>query len=85
MELYNEMCQEFLRPSTHATEVYMRVLLDWQDNKVAVLNLVQITNEDGIPQFYQSSVVDHLNDAVLLLKVLKNGGPPADLLINQGV
>ena len=46
----------------------MRVLLDWLDNKVAALN---ITNEDGILQFYHFSVVGYISDdPVLLLKVL---------------
>ena len=61
----------FLCPSTHADEGFMRVLLDWLDNKVAVLNLLQITREDGELQFLHSSAVDHITDeAVLLLKVL---------------
>ena len=33
---------DFLRPSTHADEGFMRVFLDWMDNKVAVLNLIQV-------------------------------------------
>ena len=49
----------------------MRVLLDWLGDKVAVLNLLQIPNENSTPQFFHSSVVDLINDeAVLLLKVL---------------
>ena len=64
---------EYLKQSTHATEGHMRVLLDWPGHnlKVAVLNLFQIPNENGTPQFFHSSVVDLINDeAVLLLKVL---------------
>ena len=62
---------EFLRPSTHATEGHMKVLLDWLGHKVAVLNLLQIPNENGTPQFFHSSVVNLITDeAVLLLKVL---------------
>ncbi len=49
----------------------MKVMLDWLDDKVAVLNLLQITNEDGTVKFLHFSAVDHTtNEAVLLLKVL---------------
>ena len=62
---------DFLRPSKHTEEGFMMVLLDWLDNKVAVLNLLQVANEDGSPRFLHSSLVDHITDeAVLLLKVL---------------
>ena len=50
----------------------MRVLLDWLGQKVAVLNLLQIQIENGTPQFFHPSVVDLINDKViLLLNVLK--------------
>ena len=61
----------FLSPSTHADEGFMRVLLDWLCNKVAVMNLLQVPHVSGAPQFLHSSSVDHVNDeSVLLLKVL---------------
>ena len=61
----------FLSPSTHADEGFMRVLLDWLCNKVAVLNLLQVPHVSGAPQFLHSSSVDHVCDeSILLLKVL---------------
>ena len=49
----------------------MRVFLDWMDNKVAVLNLIQVACEDGSPRYLHSTLVDHItHEAVLLLKVL---------------
>ena len=49
----------------------MKVLLDWLSHKVAVLNLLQIPNENGTPQFFHSSLVNLITDeAVLHLKVL---------------
>ena len=62
---------EFVKQSTHATKGHMRALLDCLGHRVAVLNLLQIPNENGTPQFFNSSVVDLINnEAVLLLKVL---------------
>ena len=41
----------FLSPSTHADEGFMKVLLDWLCNKVAVMNLLQVPHVSGAPQF----------------------------------
>jgi hypothetical protein len=61
----------FLSPSTHADEGFMKVLLDWLCNKVAVMNLLQVPHVSGAPQFLHSSSVDHVHDeSVLLFKVL---------------
>jgi hypothetical protein len=61
----------FLSSSTHMDEGFMRVLLDWLCNKVAVMNLLQLRHVRGAPQFLHLSLVDHVHDdSVLLLKVL---------------
>ena len=62
----------FLLRSTHADENYMRVLLDWLENKVAVMNFGRIWQESGNMRYYHlplSDLVDN-DDAILLVKIL---------------
>jgi hypothetical protein len=42
-----------------------------KDNKVAVLDLIQVACDDGSPRYLHSTLLEHnTNEAVLLLKVL---------------
>ena len=61
-----------LHPSTHLDEHYARLLLDWLDNKVALVLLIQVANEvDGTPRVFHVPEQDILSDeAVLFIKLL---------------
>ena len=62
----------FLLRTTHADESYMRVLLDWLENKVAIMNFGRIRQESGNMRYYHlplSDLVDN-DDAILLVKIL---------------
>ena len=62
----------FLLRTTHADESYMRVLLDWLENKVAIMNFGRIQQESGNMRYYHlplSDLVDN-DDAILLVKIL---------------
>lgn len=62
----------FLQSSTHIDERFMAVLLDWLDHKVAILNLLQVTDHlTATPQFLHSRMIDLVHEnSILLLKVL---------------
>jgi hypothetical protein len=62
----------FLQFSTHIDERFMAVLLDWLDHKVAILNLLQVTDHlTATPQFLHSLMIDLVHEnSILLLKVL---------------
>ena len=84
---------QFLRSSTHVDERFMHVLLDWLQNKLAIITLVQVQNEmTGQLQFLHVTAHDLIPDtAVLLVKVLNIERGPSnrealnhfDLVCNQ--
>ena len=70
--LVQKWALHFLSNSTHADENYMRVLLDWLGNKVAIMNFSCVRQESGNMLYYHLPLLDLVDNdrAVLLIKLL---------------